>query len=89
MPTNAASLPSGESENAHASRPHGNPPNGTEAVANSVATHRHGTHSIHSFSLSTCVANNPKTRVEEALEDRQRDRRVAADDAQPRAPGRA
>ena len=61
MPTSAASLPSGESENAQASRPHGNPPNGTEPVANSVATHRHGIHSIQSLCFRVWLANNPKT----------------------------
>ncbi len=83
IPTNAASLPSGESEKAHASRPHGKPPNGTEAVANSVATHRHGIHSIQSLQLEHLRREQPEDGVEEPFENRQRDRGVAADHTEP------
>jgi hypothetical protein len=61
IPTYAASRPRVESENAQASRPHGKPPNGTEPVANSVATHKHGIQSIQRRCFRVWLARAPKT----------------------------
>ena len=82
-PPTAAYGVNGEAVSAKASRPHGNPPNGTESRASSSATQRQATHSGQPGSRSTDGVRAPAQRQERGLEQRHQEPGIRPDDGQP------